>query len=551
MKKNSYHNILLVLIIFLGLYFRIIGINKPFGLGYDESITYIYSIKTFPFGIIKNLVKTDVHMPLYFLALNLWIKLFGSSDIIIRLLSVLFAELSILFGYLAGKEFHDKKTGLVCSSLIAINSLWIYYSQEVRFYSLLIMLSTVTLWLFIKAINNPSNKNFCFLIFSSLLLIYTNTISIIFIAVIFFELILFLILKKNKRALKNLILAIIIGQIFLIPFYWLIHQIITHRGSAFPDVLYFDNQVIFSLIQNWFSPILVGLYNNPANYCLLLFKNITVESVIFIFLPIIISLFIIFKNNFKELKNILTLSTILIFIAIELVESYLNRFTILSRYTLFVLPFIIVLIANGVNNFKNKKIANSLLAVLIIINLFYLLFYNESAPKMTRISGQKIPALILKKHNIGKNDIIIFPIRENLSDKYYQNNAQKFKMIQIFAQIYPKINPEENSYKYYKKIFLDNNSNKFDLYFNNEINEKLKTNSKLAIIVQKDFMPYNQTSFNYILKNNTIYENQPLLFMKLYKITDELIKNCSKLKIEKVYNIENWLIIIYKKTGEK
>lgn len=39
--------------------------------------------------------------------------------------------------------------------------------------------------------------------------------------------------------------------------------------------------------------------------------------------------------------------------------------------------------------------------------------------------------------------------------------------------------------------------------------------------------------------------------MKLHKITDELINNCSKLKVEKIYNIENWLIIIYKKTGEK
>lgn len=542
MKKDYIKYLLLAGIIFLGLILRLEGLSKPFGLGYDEAISYIIAAKKFPFEIIDCLIKTDVHMPLYFLTLSLWMKLFTNADISIRLLSVLFGILTIFFGYLAGKEIVNEKTGLLTALLISINSLAIYYSQEVRFYSLLMLLSTMVLLFFIKTIKTPIPKNIFFLIFSSLLLIYTNTISIIFVAVIFFGLALFLIFK-HKDKLKIFIQALIIGQIFLLPFYWLIYEISIHHGSTFTKVLFFDNQVIFAVIQDWFSPVLIGLYNNPQNYLLNFLKNFSTESIIFVLVPIIINLILISKNNFKKPVNFLILSMILIFVLIELIESYLNKFTILPRYTLFVLPFIIVLVAAGVNNFKNKMIANFLFITLILINLIYLIFYPNSAPKMIRISGQKIPSIVLNEYKIGKQDIVIYSIRDNLSDKYYKNDFTKIKMLQIFSELYPKKSSKLDEYSYYKEIFKDEDSKIFKNYFDKEIYKKLYPKNRFIVIIQKDFMPYDAKSFNYILENDVIYRKQPILFMKLYKIASDIVRNSNKLNLKRVYTMDNWIII--------
>lgn len=537
----------LVLIILLGIILRLIGLNKPLGLGYDEAISYTYAIKSFPWGIINNLVETDVHMPLYFLILNLWIKLFSNADIIIRLLSVIFGTITCWLGYLCGKELIDKKAGLITALLFSINSLAIYYSQEVRFYSLLLTLSTLILLFLIKSIKNPKKINLIFLVISSILLIYTNTLSILFVLIMLLFMSLF-IFFNYKDKLKIWISLLMLGQVLLLPFYCLIHQIAIHRGSAFPDVLFFDNQVIFAIIQNWFSPILVGLYNNQSNYFLNFFKYISISNIIFIILPVTISLIFIFKNNFKKQINIMILATVLSFIAIELIASYANKFTILSRYTIFVLPFIIVLITGGIENFKNKVPAYFMLSLLVFINLFYLFLSPYSAPKMTRISGCKVPAIILNDFKIDKQDIVIFPIRDNLSEKYYRKDFNKLRMIQIFADIYPYKSSKIDTHSYYKNIFKSNISESFKNYYNKNIYEKLKPNSRLVICIQRDFMPYTVNSYSYILNNDNEYKKQPLLFMKLYKIANDLVVYSStKLHLESIYQKDNWMIYVYKK----
>lgn len=547
MKKGYINYFLLIGIFFLGLYLRLKGLDKPFGLGYDEAITYSDSIKGFPFEIIKTLVKTDVHMPLYFLILNLWIKMFSNSDIVMRLLSVLFGVLTIFFGYLSGKEVKNEKTGLITALLFSINSLAIYYSQEVRFYQLIILLSTVILLFFIKTVKNPTKKNILFLNLSAILLIYTNTISIIFVSILFIGLFIFLFFNYKDK-IKDFLLFFWGGQFFLIPFYYLIYQISINHGSAFPQVLFFDSQVIFGIIQDWLSPVLVGLNNNPQNYLTNLFENMSIGLIIFVLIPVTISIILLLKNDFKKPVSILISSTVAIFILIEILESYLNKFTILPRYTLFVLPFVIILIAEGIENFKNKAFGYFLTVTLVIVNLIYLLMCPNSANKMQRISGQKIPANILKENNINKKDIVIYPIRNNLSDKYYQNGAMKLKMLQIFNESYPKRNSVLDEHSFYKKILQEENPKRFKKYFNTEIYKKLSPKGRLVIVTQEDFMPYTIKSFNYILENENIYKKQPILFMKLYKTTTDIIINSQKeLKLYKIYKIDNWLIFIYEK----
>ena len=127
--------ITITLVIILGIFLRLIFINKPDGLWNDEYVSYMIAATPFSSGFI-DAVKSQCHMPFYYLYLKFSMTLFGSSDLVLRLTSTFAGILSIIAMYFVGKE-KDNKTGIYCATFSAISSFLIYYSQEVRFYSVL------------------------------------------------------------------------------------------------------------------------------------------------------------------------------------------------------------------------------------------------------------------------------------------------------------------------------------------------------------------------------------------------------------------------------
>ena len=96
-------------------------------------------------GAMLQLTAVDIHPPFYYLLLHLWIRLFGSSLIAVRLLSVLIGVAAVPLIYLAGRRLFGHKAGLLAALLLAISPFHIYYSQEVRMYGLVTLLGLVIL----------------------------------------------------------------------------------------------------------------------------------------------------------------------------------------------------------------------------------------------------------------------------------------------------------------------------------------------------------------------------------------------------------------------
>jgi len=87
--------------------------------------------------------------PLYYMVLRPWLALFGTSDLALRSLSLLFGVASVGGIYLLGRRVFDDAVGVVSSALLAVSPFWIYYSQEGRMYTLLVLLAIAAslLWL--------------------------------------------------------------------------------------------------------------------------------------------------------------------------------------------------------------------------------------------------------------------------------------------------------------------------------------------------------------------------------------------------------------------
>ena len=103
--------------------------------------------------LIQGVVTKDTHPPLYYLIVHLTRQLFGASDFAYRYPSVLFGVLLIPLIYQLGRRMGNATIGLLAALLAAVNPLQVYYSQEARMYSLLVLLVTgmsYVLWRAVK-----------------------------------------------------------------------------------------------------------------------------------------------------------------------------------------------------------------------------------------------------------------------------------------------------------------------------------------------------------------------------------------------------------------
>ena len=130
--------LLLALFVLLAFALRVLRLDfQP--LWWDEGYSVWFA--THPLGQMAALTAQDIHPPLYYALLHGWIGLFGAGPVSLRLLSVLFGVLAIPAIYLAGRRMLSHRAALLAAFLLAISPLHVYYSQEVRMYGLVALLS--------------------------------------------------------------------------------------------------------------------------------------------------------------------------------------------------------------------------------------------------------------------------------------------------------------------------------------------------------------------------------------------------------------------------
>ena len=79
-KENYRETALVSTITLFALILRLILLNNYGDLWLDELYSWYFASKNSVFATVLELFKQDVHMPLYFVILHFWIKIFGQSD---------------------------------------------------------------------------------------------------------------------------------------------------------------------------------------------------------------------------------------------------------------------------------------------------------------------------------------------------------------------------------------------------------------------------------------------------------------------------------------
>lgn len=209
----------LLAILFLGLFLRIYDLGTE-SIWVDEGISILLANSNL-FQIVVNRAQST-HPPMYFIILHYWVNLFGDTEFSTRFLSVIFGLFSILMIYKVGTLLFNKNVGMLSSLLLALSVFHIQYSQEVRMYSLMTLLTLLSIYFFIKLLDRASFTVSTGYIISSILLMYTHIFGLfILIAQNIYLLTLFL--SKDfdyKRNFRRWIRFQIILVILYIP--WII-----------------------------------------------------------------------------------------------------------------------------------------------------------------------------------------------------------------------------------------------------------------------------------------------------------------------------------------
>ena len=93
--------------------------------------------------------STDPPMtPVYFVLEYGWSHIAGTSVASMRLLSVFLGLLTIQALYLLARKLYGSGAGLFAALLLALSLLHVYYSQEIRVYSLVLLLSLLSMYAF-------------------------------------------------------------------------------------------------------------------------------------------------------------------------------------------------------------------------------------------------------------------------------------------------------------------------------------------------------------------------------------------------------------------
>ena len=138
---------MIVLALILGLILRLINLNQSLWL--DEGISVMNSSTQGFKELFFNFSLGDFHPPLYYLLLKGWTIFFKSSEVAVRIPSVILGLGVIFITYKIAQQLFDKKTGLIAAILMATAPLAIYYSQEARMYMLASFLASLSVYYFI------------------------------------------------------------------------------------------------------------------------------------------------------------------------------------------------------------------------------------------------------------------------------------------------------------------------------------------------------------------------------------------------------------------
>jgi len=345
-KNLIYFFIILTSVSFL----RIYNLNyEDFWI--DEILSFWIADPNLPLEQTIDRHNNLEQVPILFnLILKYFYKIFEYNYLTGRYLISFFSILSLIIAVILISEVTNNRNSILFFLiLISLNIYLFKYSQELRVYSLLFLLTSLSSLFFIKILKNDNLFNYFFFFVFTFLSILSHPFALI----VFFSMTTYsLIISYNKQIINKLNITLILLLILSFGYYF----------------IYFLN---LNEITSWIQQINIKFF---TNYFFSKFFGSRILGIIYL----IIFLYLVVELRNKIFNSILLffLLTVLYSYALPIVFGFFVRPILIDRYIIFVILPILLLLSILIFYLENTVIKNSFILILIITTLINFSFEN-------------------------------------------------------------------------------------------------------------------------------------------------------------------------------
>lgn len=343
--QNVYHrNWKLLLVVLAGVVLRLHRyLDNDFW--YDEALQ-IYECYSFGLKQFKVLI---MHPPLNNTLLYFWVAI-SSSTLWLKLWPVIWAAGTIVCVYLVGKQLKNETAGICAAIILVVMPLHIYYSRDIRMYSLQAFLIVLSWLAFLKLAETKNARWFFTLTLTTALALYTHYFCVFPLTTL--GICSLLLIKKQKGMYLNT-LSLITGVVLYCP--WLIRLMKATRYMM-KDSDFFSPPVTLSYILK-IGALILGSYS--ASKMLILITAVTL---------LLLVTFAFYKETYRLRVYILGL-TVIPMVIIYLLGITLDYNYLIVRYVTFMTP--LVAIATGISLSRVNHRLRWVIAVLICLPMIH------------------------------------------------------------------------------------------------------------------------------------------------------------------------------------
>jgi len=147
-------------------------------LWYDEAFTPVHTLHASLQATLRAVSHTENSPPLWYLLEWAITRAFGTGAVALRFLSASAGVACVAVGWGIGRELAGRRAAILTASLIAVNPLFVWYSQEARVYELFVLTAALALFCFLRAEASPTPQRLAAFALSGSLALLTHYFAV-------------------------------------------------------------------------------------------------------------------------------------------------------------------------------------------------------------------------------------------------------------------------------------------------------------------------------------------------------------------------------------
>jgi len=230
-------------------------------------------ISQLPYAQMLKTTAADFHPPGYYTIIEILYRFAPHTEIVTRLVSILFYLLTVWMAYLLAKRFKGRTFGFLSAAVVAVNPIFFTYAFEARNYTMFAFAATASVYFLLGLSEKFNKKNAILFVIFTLLGMYTHYYMLFVLAAEG----LFILISLRNIFWKMIGLYAIVILLFLpwIPFlfgqiksagqsYWIGSINIRTHYEALMRILSGEHENIFRPFLFWLSCglLVVGLLHH-------------------------------------------------------------------------------------------------------------------------------------------------------------------------------------------------------------------------------------------------------------------------------------------------